>query len=168
MVSGGNSASTRRGSTAAAETLQTNPAWQPWTALAGFALLVNFAWEMAQMPLFRMSNPSGWAMLGECTQATAGDAALILLAYGVASLCNRRPRWLRTPRPIEWATFLGVGVAATVGLEWWNVMVRHSWAYRATMPTVAGIGLAPLMQWVILPPLIIWLTRRHIDVGRQV
>ena len=118
------------------------------------------------MPLFRMRNPSGWAMLRECAQATSGDAVLTLIAYGLATLCMRRPRWLHAPRPIEWATFLGVGLAATVGLEWWNVMVRHSWAYSAAMPTVAGIALAPLMQWLILPPLIIWLARRHIGVDR--
>ena len=61
-----------------------------------------------------------------------------------------------------------VGVAATAALEWWNVMLRHAWAYGAAMPTVAGIGLAPFMQWVLLPPLILWLARRHITMDGQV
>ena len=167
MSSTGGNDPTRCSRTAAVEDTHVSSPWQPWTALVGFALLVNFAWEMAQMPLFRMINPSGWAMLRECTQATGGDAVLTLIAYGVAARCMRRPRWLLAPRPIEWATFLGVGLAATVGLEWWNVMVRHAWAYGAAMPTVAGIGLAPLMQWVLLPPLILWLARRHIETGRR-
>ena len=166
MSNGGDNEPTR--GAVAAQTIQTHPAWQPWTALAGFAVLVNFAWEMAQMPLFRMRNPSGWAMLRECTQATAGDMMLTLVAYGVAALCIRRLHWLLAPRPMEWATFLGVGLAATVGLEWWNVMLRHSWAYSAAMPTVAGIGLAPVIQWLVLPPLILWLARRHMDAVEQV
>ena len=166
MLSGGCNEPTRHSSTAAVEGTRVSSEWQPWTALAGFAFFGNFAWEMAQMPLFRMRNPSGWAMLGECTQATAGDAVLTLMAYGVAALCHRRRRWLLAPVPIEGAVFLGVGVAATLALEWWNVTVRHSWAYSATMPTVAGIGLAPLAQWVILPPLTLWLARRHVVVAR--
>ena len=49
--------------------------------------------------------------------------------------------------------------------EWERRPPVRLWAdMRAAMPTVAGIALAPLMQWLILPPLIIWLARRHIDV----
>ena len=166
MLSGGCNEPTCPGSTPEIEGTGATSEWQPWTALAGFAFLGNFAWEMAQMPLFRMRNPSGWAMLGECAQAAAGDTVLALMAYGVAALSHRRARWLLAPGRIEGAAYLGVGVAATVALEWWNVTIRHSWAYSATMPTVAGIGLAPLMQWVLLPPLTLWLARRHTAVTR--
>lgn len=135
--------------------------WQPWTALAGFAALLHFAWEMAQMPLYRMDAPSGWRMLGACTQATIGDAILTLFAYATAAVLTRRRLWLIAPRTLELFTFLGVGLAMTVALEWWNVSVRHSWAYSADMPVTAGIGLSPLVQWIVLPPLIIRLARRH-------
>ncbi len=136
--------------------------WQPWTALAGFAVLVHFAWEMAQMPLYRMDAPSGWRMIGGCTQATIGDAIMTLLAYGVVALLMRRRLWLVARRPLELTTFLGAGIAMTVGLEWWNVSVRHSWAYSAEMPSIAGIGLSPVVQWIVLPPIILWLARRHL------
>ena len=139
--------------------------WQPWTTLAGFALLAHFAWEMAQMPLYRMDTPSGWRMVGGCMQATVGDAIMTLLAYAVAVLVIRRRLWLISPGPLELATFLGVGLAMTGGLEWWNVSVRHSWAYSADMPSVAGIGLAPIVQWIVLPPIILWLARRHLQGG---
>ena len=68
--------------------------WHPWTTLAGFALIVHFAWEMAQMPLYRMDEPSGWRMVGGCTQATFGDAIITLLAYATAAvLTGRRLCW---------------------------------------------------------------------------
>jgi hypothetical protein len=37
--------------------------------------------------------------------------------------------------------------------EWQNVSIRGSWAYRDIMPLVPpfGTGLAPLLQWTILP-----------------
>lgn len=136
--------------------------WQPWTALAGFAVLVHFAWEMAQMPLYRMDAPSGWRMVGGCVQATVGDAIMTLLAYGVVALLMRRRLWLVAGRPLELTTFLGAGIAMTVGLEWWNVSVRHSWSYSAEMPSIAGIGLSPIVQWIVLPPIILWLARRHL------
>jgi len=91
--------------------------WQPWTALAGFAVLVHFAWEMAQMPLYLMHALSGWRMVGECLQATVGDAIMTLLAYGVVALLMRRRLWLVARRPLELTTFLGAGIAMTVGLE---------------------------------------------------
>lgn len=140
--------------------------WQPWTALAGFAALVHFAWEMAQMPLYRMDEPSGWRLLGACTQATIGDAIMTLLAYATAAALTRRRLWLVAPRTLEVITFLAVGLAMTVALEWWNVSVRHSWAYGAGMPLTAGMGLSPIVQWIVLPPLIIWLARRHLQGGQ--
>ena len=139
--------------------------WQPWTALAGFAALAHFAWEMAQMPLYRMDAPTGWRMVGGCTQATVGDVIMTLLAYAVAARVTRRRLWLAAPRPVGLAAFLGAGLAMTLGLEWWNVSVKHSWAYSADMPSVAGIGLSPIVQWIVLPPLILWLARRHLHEG---
>jgi hypothetical protein len=139
--------------------------WQPWATLAGFALIAHFAWEMAQMPFYRMQEPSGWRMVGACTQATFGDAIITLLAYATAAVLTGRRLWLFAPRARELTTFLGVGIATTVGLEWWNVYVRHSWAYSRDMPCAAGIGLSPVVQWIVLPPLILWLARRHLQGG---
>lgn len=139
--------------------------WQPWTALASFALLAHFAWEMGQMPLYRMNAPSRWHMIGLCTQAALGDVIMTLLAYVLTARLVRRRLWLVAPRRLDLATFIGIGVAMTVGLEWWNVSVRHSWSYTADMPSAAGIGLSPVVQWIVLPPLILRLARRHLQVG---
>ena len=42
--------------------------------------------------------------------------------------------------------------------EWLNINVRGSWAYSDLMPVVPviGTGLAPLLQWVIVPTLALW------------
>ena len=45
------------------------------------------------------------------------------------------------------------GLGYTIFSEWLNVEVRGAWAYSARMPVVPiiGTGLAPLLQWLILP-----------------
>jgi hypothetical protein len=53
-----------------------------------------------------------------------------------------------------------LGLAYTVFSEWYNVYQLHAWSYAASMPLVAGIGLTPLMQWLIVPILMIVLFRR--------
>jgi hypothetical protein len=55
------------------------------------------------------------------------------------------------------ALTVAIGLGYTVFSEWLNTVVRQSWAYAAAMPTVRvgtlEIGLAPLAQWLVVPPL---------------
>ena len=63
------------------------------------------------------------------------------------------------------ATF-ALGVSITVAIE--GLATRGywigNWNYLPTMPLVpgAGIGLAPLLQWVVLPLLTLWFVRRQL------
>ncbi len=36
-----------------------------------------------------------------------------------------------------------------------NVYRAGSWGYTASMPMIFGIGLSPLLQWLILPPVMV-------------
>lgn len=66
--------------------------WQPWAALAGFAFLLNFAWEMDQAPLYRaMATAPHWTAVRICTLATAGDVAILLMACGLIAAFVRMP-----------------------------------------------------------------------------
>jgi hypothetical protein len=80
--------------------------WQPWTAVAGFAFLLNFVWEMWQVPFYRT-----------IVAASHLDAVVV---------CN-----------------------------------------APLMPTVFGIGLTPLIQWLVLPPVALWLAARHLGAGKM-
>jgi len=59
------------------------------------------------------------------------------------------------------------GVAYTVFSEWTNTAILGSWAYSELMPTlkVGGIelGASPLAQWLLLPPLALYLARRAVS-----
>ncbi len=43
----------------------------------------------------------------------------------------------------------------TAWSEWYNVYQIGSWGYTASMPMIFGIGLTPLLQWLILPPMMV-------------
>lgn len=40
------------------------------------------------------------------------------------------------------------------------------WTYAQALPTILGIGVAPLAQWVVWPPLIVW-SALGTDVARS-
>jgi len=47
------------------------------------------------------------------------------------------------------------GVAYTIYSDWASTTVRTAWPYNALMPVLPwlGTGLAPLLQWVVVPSL---------------
>ena len=46
-------------------------------------------------------------------------------------------------------------MAFTAWSEWYNVYRAGNWGYTASMPMIFGIGLSPLLQWLIIPPVIV-------------
>ena len=137
----------------------------PEINLVVFALLLNFPWEVLQAPLFEgMAAAPHSAVIGACLQATLGDVAIMLLAHAMVAAATRRRRWLLVPSRYEVAGFIAVGVAITAVIEWLATRGRwaQTWAYSAEMPVIPGIeiGLSPLLQWVVVPPLALWFVRR--------
>lgn len=147
----------------------------PEASVALFALLVNLPWEVLQAPLFAgHAEAPHFTVFLSCLQATVGDAVIMLVAHGLASGFAGDRLWLLRPSIADLARFMATGILVTVGIEslatrgWWV----QAWSYSASMPVVPGlgVGLAPLAQWLILPPLVAWLARRHLHgtlaVGR--
>jgi hypothetical protein len=62
------------------------------------------------------------------------------------------------------ALMLAFGLGYTVFSEWLNIVVRKSWAYSSLTPVVSlfglGIGLSPLLQWMVVPTLALYAARR--------
>jgi hypothetical protein len=44
--------------------------------------------------------------------------------------------------------------------EWANTRLWEGWGYGPGMPTIFGLGLTPLLQWIVLPPLALRLLTR--------
>jgi len=59
---------------------------------------------------------------------------------------------------VTWApfvTFMAIGVVYTVFSEYFNLYLLETWAYSQWMPTIASIGLVPVLQWVVIPTFVV-------------
>lgn len=128
--------------------------------LAGFDL----AWELAQLPLYsiwREGNAGYIAFaVAHCTigDLLVGTAALAFALAVTSGGPLASWRW-RTIAVL--ATLAGAAYTATS--EWLNT-ARHAWQYAELMPKLqlgdGAVGLSPLAQWIIVPPLALWIARR--------
>ncbi len=136
----------------------------PELVLALFAFLLHFAWELVQVPLYAdMATAAHADATLVCLKATLGDVAMALVAYWGAAVWMRDRRWLFGPTPAALAIYLLIGLLLTVVFELLATGPLERWRYGAAMPVVPGlgVGLSPLMQWVLIPPFALWLARRH-------
>jgi hypothetical protein len=53
-------------------------------------------------------------------------------------------------------------VAVGFAVEWWGLHLARRWQYSELMPIIpgTGIGAAPVLQMLVLPPVIFRLLRR--------
>ena len=136
--------------------------------VAIFALLLNFAWEILQAPLYAgMAGMPHAQVTMACLQATFGDMVIMLLAYGAVAAVSRSRHWIVAASGWQLSWFIAIGLVITAGIEWLATRGHwvQSWSYLPAMPLVpgTGIGLAPLLQWVLLPLLTVWFVRRQLS-----
>lgn len=123
----------------------------------------HFAWELLQAPLFSSfygeSHVSGIVI---CLRATFGDLGIALAAFWAAALAAGGRNWVAGPTQISVAVFLGTGLIVTIGFEYVSTTALNRWAYAPQMPRlpILGTGLVPLLQWLIIPSLVLWYLKR--------
>lgn len=71
-------------------------------------------------------------------------------SYTAAAVVARDVVWPNKPRAIPLAIYLVTGIAITIAIERWAVEVGR-WKYAPEMPAIGGIGLSPLLQWIVVP-----------------
>jgi hypothetical protein len=129
--------------------------------LAGF----NLAWEIGHMPLYTLweEGEPGYIAFS-ILHCTVGDVMIGAGALAAALLLARA----RAAATWNWLAIASIatalGLAYTLFSEWLNTEVRGAWAYGSTMPVVRlgslEFGVTPMLQWLLLPPLALWLARR--------
>ncbi|MGH6875170.1 MAG: hypothetical protein ACREDW_09145 [Aestuariivirgaceae bacterium] len=135
----------------------------PEVTVAAFSFMLHLLWEFAQVPLFAdMPSLGHWRVIQVCGSATVGDAVIALLAFWGVALMARSRRWLLRPSRRQILVFVAIGLAITVGIEWLSTQVLDRWAYGPDMPVLPGlrVGLSPVLQWLVVPPLVVWFSRR--------
>lgn len=149
----------------ARQTLSSKALLAPELPLAFFGFLLNFVWEMWAVPFYaNIGEARHWDVIWLCSQATFGDIAILLSAFWGAAVVARTRAWALSPRPLPFAIYLGIGLAVTVVFERLATTILGRWAYAEAMPVLPllGTGLVPLLQWLLLPPLALSLSRRQL------
>lgn len=141
--------------------------WTPEFNVALFAFLLNLPWELWQAPLFEgMAAAPHWDAVKACSRAALGDAVIALVAYAAVALVLRNRAWVASPSTPGALGFMACGLAITALIERLAVegVWIQGWSYSPLMPVVPGIGvgLSPLVQWLVLPPAVAWLVRRQL------
>lgn len=136
-------------------------------ALVLVAYAIHFAWEMGHAKWFATMNELPfWTATAWCALAALWDVVISAGAYLAAALAARNLRWIRRPSLLPITVYLVLGLAVTVAVERW-ALAAGRWRYAATMPTIAGIGLSPLLQWIFVPLLIAAAARLIISPSRS-
>jgi hypothetical protein len=123
------------------------------------SLALNLAWEVAQLPFFTLWRTGTLQQQAfAIVHCTIGDLMIAGLSLLVAMAVLPNGQTQRSAmHPVGLLTLV-LGVGYTIYSEWINVSVRGAWAYSDLMPIVPviGTGLAPLLQWFVVPTLVLW------------
>lgn len=119
------------------------------------SVVLNYVWEIAQAPLY--TGMEGWGNIWwHCFVASLGDGILVSIIYAVGSAAFRRSDWHLYPSVQAYGLMLAIGLCIGLGVEWVAVDVFNRWSYTTGMPLIPGlgVGLVPVLQMLLLPPLI--------------
>jgi hypothetical protein len=140
-----------------------SPLWQ-WAVLA---LGLHLLWEIGQLPFYTLrEEANAWRIALYVGHCVLNDVMIATLAYLAVALAWWQVDW---PRQRPWTggmMLIAIGLGYTVFSEWYNVYRAGSWAYAETMPRILGIGLTPLLQWLVVPVVMLVLIK-HTRIGRS-
>jgi hypothetical protein len=136
----------------------------PLPTLAGLfvvSVVLNYFWEIGQAFLFVGMN--SWKNIWwHCFVASLGDGLMVWTIHAAGWISFRRSDWFVAPRLKGYGVMLVTGLIIAVAVEWLAVHVLQRWAYTADMPvlpmtTGVTIGITPLLQMLMLPPVIFYI-----------
>ena len=119
------------------------------------AVLVNYPWELAQTPLY-VGMDDLRAALWHCFIAALGDGVLVLVIFVAGAVVLGRADWFARPGFGGYGVMLAAGLVIGVLVEWFGLHFLRRWTYAPGMPLIPGlgVGLVPVAQMLVLPPLI--------------
>ena len=123
----------------------------------------HLAWEVAHLPLYTLwQSGSRWELTFAVLHCTAGDVLIAAMSLIAALVLVGTARW---PHARFWrvacCTMLA-GFGYTLWSEYLNTVIRQTWTYTDAMAVLPwlGVGVTPLLQWVVVPAVALWLAGR--------
>ena len=137
----------------------------PWKQTPEYLLLIlslplQLLWEVAQFPLYTVWHEGDWGfILYGLIHCTLGDLLILLSVFWFISLLNRSRYWVFSPSMPNIVLFTVLGLTYTIFSEILNTRIKGTWGYTELMPIVPVIevGGMPFLQWLLIPPILIWL-----------
>jgi len=118
------------------------------------AVFLNYLWELAQAPLYVGLERYNAAVFWHCFLASLGDGIMVLIITAAGRITLDRWDWFNRPRLSAYLVMLTMGLVLAVLVESVALQLMGRWQYTVKMPTVLGIGVVPIAQMILLPPLI--------------
>ncbi len=132
------------------------------------AYLLNYAWELIQIPLYK--NPAyDFKHIAFCALASLADVLMVLLLYFGLALIFKNSFWIQPLKLYRVVVLVLIGGAGSVLSEMRHLLLG-SWAYDNSMPLipVANVGIIPVLQFMILPLLIYFLSSTRLkNIGQN-
>lgn len=126
--------------------------------------------ELARLPLYTIwRSPGPRAAVEAAIHCTFGDVLLAAAALGGALVLLRAWDWPQRRIASVSVMATALGMVATGTLEGLQTQIWKGWAYTEGMPIVPWleVGLSPFLQWLVLPPLMLWGARRWVARRRS-
>jgi hypothetical protein len=125
----------------------------------GASIVGHLIWETVQLPLYTLwTTGTVQQKAFAIAHCTIGDVLIAAASLLGAWAALARSRWVSAGFGPVWAASLALGLSYTIFSEWLNTRVHGNWTYSDLMPVVPliGTGLAPLLQWIVVPTLAMW------------
>ncbi len=122
------------------------------------AFLLNFAWEVAQIPLYKGASFNK-EHIAFCALASVADAIMVLLLYFGFALVYKNPLWAQRLTTLRILILMIVGSLGAIAAEI-KYLSSGTWTYNTSMPLIpiAKVGLIPVLQFILLPASIYYLS----------
>jgi hypothetical protein len=127
-----------------------------------FGFLLNFVYEVWQAPYYEFyRSPSLADKIKDLTHCSFGDGVIILVCSWVVSALVRSRNWVLRPTPKLTFLFTSIGLLITLVIETYRVNVSHVYGVPVLAVPMLGMSSLAVIQWIVLPPFILYLARRH-------
>lgn len=130
------------------------------------AFILNFAWEVIQIPLFKDAS-FNIKHIAFCTLASVADAIMVLLIYLGFALIYNNQFWVQGLTLLRILILMLVGGLGAIAVEI-ILLSSGTWAYNTSMQIIpiVNVGLSPVLQFMVLPVCIYYLSFKMKSYGQ--
>ncbi len=122
---------------------------------------LNLVWEKLQMYFYSdtVRFSEHWE---RCLVASLGDVFLVGVIFFLQAIIFQDGHWFISGNITKWITLVALSIIVAIIVETWGLHTGR-WAYHSRMPIVPllEVGILPILQMVVLVPIIVFFTQRQ-------